>query len=130
MRWLALVALAISAAAAAGQSRPDAAWVGVWQAELDGQVSVVITLGNDPGAVGGTIVFNVVAKKDGPAYILGRDAHVMTNTRLAGDDLAFEVFRHSDGRDLHLTMHRNADDTAELECTECGSPKVTLARIK
>lgn len=132
MRWIALCVLACATMAAA-ETKSGAEWVGVWQAELDGETGLVVTLGNDSGNVGGTIVFNIVARDKEASgsrpHILGRDAHFMNNLRVDGDTLTFEVFRQSDGRDLHLKIQRKSANSANFECDECGRPTMELLRI-
>ena len=112
------------------QNKPLEQWVGVWEGRLDNQPGVTVTLGRDTGNLQGTIVFNVVARDNGMARVIGHDAHVLTHVNVNGANLAFHVIRHGDSRELHLTMERTADNQAVLECADCGGPGATsLTRI-
>jgi hypothetical protein len=42
----------------------SARWAGVWQGELDGLPSVTLTLANDTGQLGGTLVLNIIERED------------------------------------------------------------------
>jgi len=106
-------------------------WVGVWEGQLEGKPGVTVTLGNDGGALQGTIVFNVLSPRDGgDPQIIGHDAHVLTHVSLTDGTLAFRVIRRGDSHELHLTMKPTADGRAVLECADCGGPGSTeLNRI-
>jgi hypothetical protein len=43
----------------------SSSWVGVWQSELDRQPGVTLTLAQDTGDMGGTVVLNVVSRESG-----------------------------------------------------------------
>jgi hypothetical protein len=106
-------------------------WVGVWQAELEDQPGVTVTLGRDAGKLAGTIVFNVVSRDSGEARVIGHDAHALTHVRLDDSALGFHVIRLGDGRQLHLTMRMSDDGKAQLRCADCGGPsQVDLLRVK
>ncbi len=123
------LSLAITLPARAGKPVPDSPWVGIWEAQLEGQPSVVLTLGDDTGQLGGGIVFNVIARDGGQAHIIGRDAHVLINPRVEGDTLRFQVIRLSDKRQLDMSMQMTADGTARFHCANCGdSPVVDIVR--
>jgi hypothetical protein len=126
----AYLSLAITLPARAGKPVPDSPWVGIWQAQLEGQPSVILTLGDDTGQLGGGIVFNVIARDGGQAHIIGRDAHVLINPRVEGDTLRFQVIRLSDKRQLDMSMQMTADGTAQFHCANCGadSPVVDIVR--
>ncbi|HEY1984149.1 MAG TPA: hypothetical protein VGG85_02005 [Terracidiphilus sp.] len=126
---LAVIAAAALQAAAV-EPRTHSPWVGVWQGELDGLPGVTVTLGDDAGDIGGSVVFNVIMKENGAPYIGGHDAHVLTHLHLDGDTLSFEVIRLGDGRDLHFTVHKTTPDTAQLHCDDCGGfSRTEIARI-
>jgi hypothetical protein len=99
VRIFALSALALFACAATPlvsqvQADPDRAaysarWVGVWQGQLEGVPGVVLTLGDDPGEVSGTIVFTAI--RDG--NIAGHATHVILHPHVNGNTLSFQVKR-------------------------------------
>jgi len=127
--FLAIGALAFATFLPA-QNKNFEQWVGVWQGMLDNQPGVTVTLGRDAGDLQGTIVFNVVARENGEARVIGHDAHVLIHVNVNDGSLAFHVIRLGDASELHLTMKLTADNKAVLECADCGGPPATdLARI-
>lgn len=123
---LAFTALACATLVSA-QAPTEPSWVGVWEGKLDGQPGLTVTLGRDTGELGGTIVFNVVAKAQGEseAHVIGHDAHVMTDLQPGPDSLSFQVTRRGDGHLLHLTLRRTGEKKAALICADCGGPSLT-----
>lgn len=127
--FLAIGALAFASFLTA-QNKGFEQWVGVWQGMLDNQPGVTVTLGRDAGDLQGTIVFNVVARENGEAHVIGHDAHVLTHINLSDGTLAFHVIRLGDSSELHLTIKLTADNKAVLECADCGGPVSTeIARL-
>lgn len=121
---MAMGAMALACGVAA-QPTDAKQWVGVWRGDLEGQPGVIVTLGSDAGDIEGTIVFNVVARDGGEAHVIGHDAHVMTHIQANDGAIQFQVIRHSDGRDMHLTLRLKEDGAAQLECGDCGGPALT-----
>jgi hypothetical protein len=111
------MAVAGAHAAASGES---AAWVGVWNGQLDGQPGVRLTVGNDTGELGGTVVFNVIRKENGQARVVGSSTHVLMHPKLEGNTLSFEVVRQSDLRELQMTVKLESEGKAKLQCLNCG----------
>jgi hypothetical protein len=132
MRVLAFLCAAFMLAAAS-QSQPANCtdWLGIWQGELDGQPSVVLTLADDTGQLGGTVVLNIIKNEDGQPHIVALEPHVLMNPRVDGDALAFQ-FRKLDGGLLDFTIKRISADKATIHCLNCGpdAPTVDLARAK
>ena len=69
---------------AAAQSDSDSGWVGVWQSELSGQPSVILTLAQDTGALEGTLVLNIISREDGRTRLVAREPHVWCVPRSKG----------------------------------------------
>ncbi len=111
-------------------SGPDSQWIGVWQAKLDGQPGVDLTLGDDTGLVGGTVVFHVVSRDGGQPHVIGHDAHVLMNPRIDGDTLRFQVIRLGDNRQLEMTMRMTADGTAMFHCLNCGDDSAATEMVR
>jgi hypothetical protein len=130
-QWVILFLLAVFAGGANAQSLRQAEWLGVWHGELDGQPSVVLTLADDTGALGGTVVLNIIEKQDGAARVIATEPHTLMNPLVEGDVLAFQ-FKKPDGDLLSFTVKRTADDKATIHCQNCGAdaPTVSLARAK
>jgi hypothetical protein len=119
------------AAASLSQPANRTDWLGVWQGELHGEPSVVLTLADDTGQLGGTVVLNIIKNEDGQAHIVALEPHVLVNPRVDGDVLAFQ-FRKLDGGFLDFTIKRTGADKATIHCLNCGpdAPAVDLARAK
>jgi hypothetical protein len=121
--------LALSAVASA-QSDDNTAWNGVWHSELDGQPGVILTLGDDTGRLGGTVVLNMVSRESGEPRVIGSDIHVLVNPRVSGNTLSFQVKRTKDGRDLQMAVTLAGDGKANIKCLNCGTvaPAAELLR--
>ncbi len=127
--FLFVVVAATSGAIA--QSRHNAEWLGVWHGELDGQPSVILTLADDTGPLGGTVVLNIIERENGEAHVTATEPHTLINPHVEGDVLAFQ-FRKPDGDLLDFTVKRTAEAEATIHCLNCGAdaPTVSLARAK
>jgi hypothetical protein len=119
-----------SPALSAAQPTFASPWVGLWQAQFEGQPSVILTLGDDNGQLGGAVVFNVVSREGGQPRVIGHDAHAIMNPRIDGDTLHFQVIRRGDNRQLDMTVRIAADGAAKLHCQNCGNdaPVVDIVR--
>ncbi|HEX4758750.1 MAG TPA: hypothetical protein VH308_12235 [Terracidiphilus sp.] len=106
-------------------------WAGVWQGELDGHPSVVLTLANDTGQLGGTVVLNIIQKENGDAREVAKEPHVLMNPSVDGEILAFQC-RKLDGGFLDFTVKLTGADEANIHCSNCGAeaPTVDLVRGK
>lgn len=123
MTYKALVAgcaLVMAAGSFAAESSGRSAWIGVWNGELDGQPGVRLTLADDTGQLGGTVVFNLIKKENGQARVAGSDTHVLMHPHLEGSLLSFDVIRASDLKELQMRVRLVADGKAELHCVNCG----------
>lgn len=121
----------VLALACAAEAVGNARWVGVWQGELDGQPGVTLTLADDAGELGGTIVLNMVSRQGGQPHVIWSEPHVLVHPRVDGDVLAFHVKRTRDGRDLESIATLEPDQTLRLRCTNCGtdSPSTELVKV-
>jgi len=131
---LALIFLALMipapALAQAKPPTPASPWVGLWQAQLDGQPGVLLTLGNDDGQIGGATVFNVASRDGGQPHVIGHDAHALLNPRVEGDTLHFQVICLGDSQTLEMTARMTTDGKATFHCQTCGTdaPEVEITR--
>ena len=130
---VALIATGVAAGQtnAAVQSNQDAAWVGTWHAELDGQPSAVLTLAEDNGALEGTLVLNGISRGGGQPHIAVRETHVLMHPRLDGRTLSFQVKRIKASSPLmSFTVDLTAQGSARLHCLNCGedAPVVEMAK--
>jgi len=114
-------------AAPKGSIRAD--WVGVWQAELDGQPSATLTLADDSGPLGGTLVLDIISRDSGTAKVIAQEPHVLLHVRVDGKTLTFEATR-PDRSAMTFRVTLGKDDTANLHCVNCGdAPVVQLVKM-
>jgi hypothetical protein len=103
------------------QGSSNADWVGVWQGELDGQPSVILTLAQDNGPVEGTVVLNGISRDGGPAHIAVHETHVLMHPRIDGNTLSFQLKRIHDSDPLmDFTVTRAGGTNAVIHCSNCG----------
>jgi hypothetical protein len=123
-------AMAVATVAAA-QPTNESAWLGVWQGELDGQPSVTLTLADDTGDLGGTVVLNIIQKENGQPHVVAMEPHVLLNPHVDGDVLSFQ-FRKLQGGMLDFTVKLSAAGKATIHCSNCGAdaPTVDLVRAQ
>jgi hypothetical protein len=130
-RILALGCAAIlSACTAAAQAPANAGWTGVWQGELDGQPAVTLTLADDGGALGGTVVFNLVERRDGEApHVVSIQPHVLLNPQVNGTTLSFQIMRRDRSEEpMRFTVATGGDGKTRIHCLNCG-PDAPVAEI-
>ena len=113
------------------ESRSNHDWAGVWQGELDGHPSVVLTLADDTGVLGGTVVLNIIQKENGQAREVAKEPHVLMKPSVDGETLAFQC-RKLGGGFLDFTVRLTGADEANIHCSNCGAeaPTVDLVRGK
>ncbi|MGA8729602.1 MAG: hypothetical protein WB608_12695 [Terracidiphilus sp.] len=123
------ILLASTLVFAAG-SKSDAAWVGVWHGELDGQPSVLLTLADDGGSLGGTFVLDIVSRDDRPARVIAAEPHVLLNPRVDGSTLSFEAMRLDRSQEpMTFTVTLGGNGKAEIHCVNCkNAPVVELQK--
>jgi len=127
----ALIAIAMSAAAA-GQTAPGSnAWIGVWHAELDGRPGTTLTLADDTGELGGTLVMYMVSREGGQPHVVATDPHVLVAPRLDGDTLTFSVKRmHRTDQPAQFSVVLTASGTAKIHCLNCGADAPVVELVK
>ncbi|HLY40163.1 MAG TPA: hypothetical protein VKR52_03075 [Terracidiphilus sp.] len=115
---------ALACAMAAGNvASHDAPWIGVWRAFLDGQPSATLTLANDAGTIGGTLVLDIVVNHDGKTRVTADEVHVLVGARMDGNTLRFGV-RRRDGKAMTFTVVLGDDGNVKLHCVSCGNAPV------
>lgn len=105
-------------------------WLGVWQSKLDGQTAAVVTLADDAGKPGGTVVLNIIRSENGEVRIVGSEPLLLVHPRLNQRTLTFELMSPRPPRNvMDFTMVLKPDGTATIHCTNCkGAPVVELTR--
>jgi hypothetical protein len=126
-----LLSIALAASLAMAQPADHAQWLGVWQGELDGQPSVVLTLADDNGELGGTVVLNIIRKENGQARVVAMEPHILMSSHVEGETLAFQI-KKLEGELANFTVKLTAANKAEIHCSNCGSdaPTVDIARAR
>ena len=130
LRWLTgAVCLTTFCAAgwAQGSQKP---WLGVWQSKLDGQTAAMVTLADDGGRLGGTVVLNIVRSEGGETRVVGSEPLLLLHPRLNQRTLTYELKSPRPPYNvMDFTMELKPDGTATIHCTNCnGAPVVELTR--
>jgi hypothetical protein len=125
----ACLALLIACAASA-QSNNHASWLGVWQGELDGQPGVTLTLAEEAGELGGTVVFNMVSRESGTPQVVGSTVHMVMHPRVEGNTMSFDVKRPSDGKQLQMAVVMVGSEKMKIQCVNCGDDRATAELVK
>jgi hypothetical protein len=118
------LALAATCVAAVAQTAKDTDWAGVWHAHVAGQPTDTLTLANDTGELGGTIVLDIVSGDGGTPHVIASDPHVLVNPHIAGSSLSFQVkMRRRDGGNVmaNFEVTRTAAGKATIHCMSCGA---------
>ena len=116
---------------AAAQSNSNSGWVGVWQGELDGQPSVILTLAEDTGTLAGTLVVNIINRQDGRARVVAGEPHVLVRPSLKGRTLSFQLKRLDAASPMmDFTVTLTAQDTAKIHCRNCGEDAPVVQMTK
>jgi len=128
MKKRTLASLALLTALPLAAQSPKTSPLGVWQGTLDGLPGVILTLANDSGEIGGTVVFNAL---NGDLHkILLVEPHTLLHPKLEGNTLNFQIKFAGDRTGLaRVTVVFNGDK-AQLHCLDCGpdSPIAELIR--
>ena len=118
------------ACAAHAQSTNLTSWLGVWQGQLGGQPAVTLTLADENGELGGTVVLNVVIRENGAAKVAGSSVHMVMHPRVEGNTLSFDITRPSDAKRLTMAVAMQADDRMTIKCVNCGDDAATAELVK
>ena len=89
MKNLALASIAFIAALPLAAQPSQAPFRGVWQGTLDGLPGVTLTLANDTGELGGTVVFYGINGAEHKVVII--QPHMLLNPQLEGNTLNFRI---------------------------------------
>jgi hypothetical protein len=115
--------------AAATAQDSNRQWLGVWQSKLDGQTGAIVTLADDTGRLGGTIVLNMINSEGGRTRVIGSETHSLLSPRLGDNTLTFEVKQSRANTMMNFTMVLKPEGTATIHCTNCnGAPVVELTK--
>jgi hypothetical protein len=108
-------------------------WIGVWQGTLDGQPSVTLTIANDTGAIGGTLVLDLIKRDGDHSSIAASEPHVLVAPQLDNGTLSFEVRRARSTTFCRFTVTLLPSGNAQIRCLDCGpnpAPAVEMKRLQ
>ena len=124
-------ALLMTASAFAAGSSSQSAWVGVWRGEVNGQPTVTLTLADDSGELGGTVVFDMMEREAGGSAHVVIEPHVLLRPRLEGKTLTFRAMRLDHSlRPMDFSVVMDTHGNAQIHCLNCGpdAPTAELAK--
>lgn len=106
-----------------------AALLGVWRGTLDGLPGVTLTLANDTGELGGTVVFYGINGESRQIVII--EPHTLLYPKLEGDTLSFKIKFGGDRTGLGVvTVVFGTNNKAQLHCLDCGPDSPTTELVK
>jgi hypothetical protein len=132
--WVTVCVVSLLASAAGAESAVDGRWVGVWRAEMNGQLTAgTLTLAADTGDLGGTVVLDTVRDKHGKPQEIAIDPHVLISPLTSGNTLSFHVkMKRLDGSIFapEFLVTLTSPDKANMRCLNCGAgaPLVPFVR--
>lgn len=99
---------------------------GIWRATLDGVPSITLTLANDAGDLGGTVVFYTV---DGQTRRMASiEPHTLLHPDYDNNTLNFQV-RRPDSTVISFSVVFTSARQAQIRCLNCGdNPTATLTK--
>jgi hypothetical protein len=132
-RFFTMLVAALLGCALARAQAPGEDWAGIWQANVGGLPSSTLTLASDTGALGGTMVLDMIGDEGGQPHVIASEPHVLLNLRVSADALSFQVkTRRKDMANslASFEVKRTAADKATIHCINCGdgAPVVELTR--
>ncbi len=103
--------------------------LGVWRGSLDGLPGVTLTLADDSGEIGGTVVFYAINGE--PRRVFSIEPHLLLHPKLEGNTLSFQVKLGGDRTGLAtVKVVFNTDAKAQIRCLDCGSDSPTTELTK
>ena len=113
------------------QTAAPASWVGVWQGELGGLPSTILTLASDGGNLQGTLVLNGISGEGGKLHIAVHEVHALLNLNADGKTLSFQLRQvRRSGTTLDFTVEQTSNTTAQIHCLNCGGDAPTVEITK
>jgi hypothetical protein len=132
-RWMVATTMAVALCATAPAQGASNDWVGIWHANTAGKPTGTLTLATDTGALGGTVVLDIISDEGGEPHVIAAEPHVLINPQAAGDRLTFQVkMQRLDGGSAvaSFEVKRTAADKATIRCTTCGGDAPAVELVK
>ncbi|HTD56588.1 MAG TPA: hypothetical protein VK670_14455 [Silvibacterium sp.] len=100
--------------------------IGIWRATVDGVPSAVLTVGNDSGEIGGTLVLYGIDRNT--KAVAGMEIHTLVHPKFDSNTLTFQV-RRPNTTMMTFNVAFTTATKAQLHCVSCGvdAPVVDLA---
>jgi len=103
--------------------------LGVWRGSLDGLPGVTLTLADDSGEIGGTVVFYGINGESRRIVVI--EPHILLHPKFEGNILSFQVKFGGDRTGLAtVKVVFNTDTKAQIRCLDCGSDSPTAELTK
>lgn len=99
--------------------------LGIWRATLDGIPSTILTLADDSGEIGGTLVLYGIDHDTRSVAVT--QVHTLLHSKLEGHTLTFQV-RRPDAAMMTFTVDFTSATEAKLHCLNCG-PNAPVAEL-
>lgn len=112
------------------QTAATSSWVGVWQAELGGQPSTILTLAADDGILQGTLVLNGISTEGGTTHVAVHEVHALIHLHAAGKTLSFQFKQARRSTTLDFTVEQTTSNSARIHCLNCGDNAPTIEITK
>jgi len=106
-----------------------AAPLGVWQGTLDGLPGVTLTLANDAGEIGGSVVFYGIDGESRRIAIV--EPHTLLRPKFEGNTLSFQMkFDRARTGFATVKVVFVSETKAQLTCLDCGPDSPTAELVK
>jgi hypothetical protein len=106
-----------------------AAQLGVWQGTLDGLPGVTLTLADDTGEIGGSVVFYGIDGETRRIAVI--EPHVLLRPKFEGNTLLFQMkFDRAQGGFATVRVVFTSDTKAQITCLDCGPDSPTAELVK
>jgi hypothetical protein len=130
---IALTLVAMCASATAQTASNSGSWIGIWHADAEGLPTGTMTLAEDTGTLGGTMVLDIIQREDGQPRVVAQEPHVLLHPQVDGNRLLFDVRMQKRDGSVHVAsfvVTRESDAKASLHCVNCGpdAPVVEMAK--
>jgi hypothetical protein len=131
---LSLTLLTVSACSiASAQTATSYDWTGTWHAHAGDLPTDTLTLATDTGALGGTVVLDMVSHKGETPYVIASEPHVLMNLQADGSKLNFQVRMKRPSGSIVVASFRvtgTSSDKANIHCTSCGPDAPVVELVK
>jgi hypothetical protein len=102
---------------------------GVWRSFDNGLPTVTLTLAEDSGEIGGTVVFYAIDRES--RRVLSVEPHTLLQAKLEGHMLTFQMRLGGDRAGLaRVDVAFGPENKTTLHCLDCGADSPTVELIR